>query len=115
MARSKEFNQERALYHAISIFSQKGFASTSTDDLMLAMDVGRQSMYDTFGDKRALFLKALSRRTFDPLLWSSRPRGHPLLLSGGHLSTLQNAEIFPVQMVAWALMPSVSSGCAMKT
>ena len=26
---------------------------------MQAMDVGRQSMYDTFGDKRALFLKAL--------------------------------------------------------
>ena len=38
-----------------------------------------------------------------------------LLQSGGHLSTLQNAEIFPVQMVAWALMPSVSSGCEMKT
>ena len=59
MARPKEFDQERALQRAISIFSQKGFAATSTDDLMRAMDVGRQSMYDTFGDKRALFLKAL--------------------------------------------------------
>src|SRR6202790_4859291 len=59
IARPKEFDQERALHRAISIFSQKGFAATSTDDLMRAMDVGRQSMYDTFGDKRALFLKAL--------------------------------------------------------
>src|SRR6267154_1659990 len=59
MARPKEFDQERALHCAISIFSQKGFAATSTDDLMRAMDLGRQSMYDTFGDKRALFLKAL--------------------------------------------------------
>ncbi len=59
MARPKEFDQERALHRAISIFSQKGFAATSTDDLMRAMNVGRQSMYDTFGDKRALFLKAL--------------------------------------------------------
>src|ERR1700704_4730735 len=59
MARPKEFDQERALHRAISIFSQKGFAATSTDDLMRAMEVGRQSMYDTFGDKRALFLKAL--------------------------------------------------------
>src|SRR5580658_5640557 len=59
MARPKEFDQEKALHRAISIFSQKGFAATSTDDLMRAMDVGRQSMYDTFGDKRALFLKAL--------------------------------------------------------
>jgi len=59
MARPKEFDQERALHRAISIFSQKGFSATSTDDLMSAMEVGRQSMYDTFGDKRALFLKAL--------------------------------------------------------
>jgi len=59
MARPKEFNQERALQKAIRLFSQQGFAATSTDELMRAMDVGRQSMYDTFGDKRALFLKAL--------------------------------------------------------
>ena len=59
MARTKEFDRERALHRAISAFSQKGFAATSTDDLMRAMEVGRQSMYDTFGDKRALFLKAL--------------------------------------------------------
>jgi TetR/AcrR family transcriptional repressor of nem operon len=59
MARPKEFDLERALHRAISAFSQKGFAATSTDDLMRSMEVGRQSMYDTFGDKRALFLKAL--------------------------------------------------------
>src|SRR5258708_1346265 len=59
MARPKEFNQERALQKAIRFFCQRGFAVTSTDELMRAMDVGRQSMYDTFGDKRALILKAL--------------------------------------------------------
>ena len=59
MARPKEFDQERALRKAIRLFSQQGFAATSTDDLMRVMDVGRQSMYDTFGDKRALLLKAL--------------------------------------------------------
>src|SRR6202158_1736923 len=59
MARPKEFDLERRLDGAISAFSQKGFAATSTDELMRAMEVGRQSMYDTFGDKRALFLKAL--------------------------------------------------------
>jgi TetR/AcrR family transcriptional repressor of nem operon len=59
MARPKEFDQDRALRKAIRLFSQQGFAATSTDDLMRVMDVGRQSMYDTFGDKRALFLQAL--------------------------------------------------------
>jgi TetR/AcrR family transcriptional repressor of nem operon len=59
VARPKEFDQEKALLKAIHLFSQQGFAATSTDELMRVMDVGRQSMYDTFGDKRALFLKAL--------------------------------------------------------
>jgi AcrR family transcriptional regulator len=59
MARPKEFDQEKALRRAIHLFSQQGFAATSTDELMRVMGVGRQSMYDTFGDKRELFLKAL--------------------------------------------------------
>jgi AcrR family transcriptional regulator len=59
MARPKEFDKDTALHKAIRLFSQQGFAGTSTDELMRVMDVGRQSMYDTFGDKRALFLNAL--------------------------------------------------------
>ncbi|HTF67590.1 MAG TPA: TetR/AcrR family transcriptional regulator [Edaphobacter sp.] len=60
MARPKEFDQENALRRAVLLFSQQGFAATSTDELMRVMDIGRQSMYDTFGDKRALYLKALA-------------------------------------------------------
>src|SRR5260370_9029541 len=59
MARPKEFDQDQALRRAVRLFCQQGFAATSTDELMRVMDVGRQSMYDTFGDKRELFLKAL--------------------------------------------------------
>jgi AcrR family transcriptional regulator len=59
MARPKEFNQEKALRKAVRLFCRQGFAATSTDELMRVMGVGRQSMYDTFGDKRALFLTAL--------------------------------------------------------
>jgi AcrR family transcriptional regulator len=59
MARPKEFDHDTALHKAIRLFSQQGFAATSTDELMFVMNVGRQSMYDTFGDKRALFLNAL--------------------------------------------------------
>jgi TetR/AcrR family transcriptional repressor of nem operon len=59
MARPKEFDQDQALRKAVRLFCQQGFAATSTDELMRVMNVGRQSMYDTFGDKRELFLKAL--------------------------------------------------------
>lgn len=59
MARRKEFDYDEALQCAIRVFSQQGFGATSTEDLMQAMQIGRQSMYDTFGDKRTLFLAAL--------------------------------------------------------
>ena len=89
MARPKEFDLERALYRAISAFSQKGFAATSTDELMRAMEVGRQSMYDTFGDKRALFLKALevyvseNVRAINVELRAPEPRVNPCFYPEG--------------------------------
>jgi len=45
----------------MSVFWSKGYAATSTDDLLQAMKIGRQSMYDTFGDKRRLYVEALER------------------------------------------------------
>jgi TetR/AcrR family transcriptional regulator, transcriptional repressor for nem operon len=61
MARPKEFDRDVAVERAMSIFWSKGYAATSTDDLLQAMEIGRQSMYDTFGDKRRLYVEALER------------------------------------------------------
>ncbi|HEY3801014.1 MAG TPA: TetR/AcrR family transcriptional regulator [Kofleriaceae bacterium] len=61
MARTKEFDRERALDRAMHVFWRQGYAATSLPDLLRAMGIGRQSMYDTFGDKHALFLEALAR------------------------------------------------------
>src|SRR5260370_39145007 len=63
VARPKEFDREVALRHAIQVFWKKGFARTSAEDLVAAMGIGKQSLYDTFGDKRRLFLEAL--RTYN--------------------------------------------------
>jgi TetR/AcrR family transcriptional repressor of nem operon len=63
MARPKEFDRDVALRRAIPVFWKKGFARTSTEDLVAAMGIGKQSLYDTFGDKRRLFLEAL--RTYN--------------------------------------------------
>jgi TetR/AcrR family transcriptional regulator, transcriptional repressor for nem operon len=91
MARPKEFDQEKALRKAIGLFSRQGFAASSTDDLMRVMNVGRQSMYDTFGDKRALFLKALERYVTESVYSISVALERP----GSALSAVQNAlEIF---------------------
>src|SRR5260221_1475314 len=61
MARPKEFDREAAVGRAMSVFWLKGYAATSTDDLLRAMKIGRQSMDDTFGDKRRLYVEALAR------------------------------------------------------
>jgi TetR/AcrR family transcriptional regulator, transcriptional repressor for nem operon len=61
MPRPKEFDREVAVERAMSVFWSKGYAATSTDDLLEAMKIGRQSMYDTFGDKRRLYVEALRR------------------------------------------------------
>ena len=43
------------------MFWGKGYAATSTDDLLGAMGIGRQSLYNAFGDKRGLYVEALER------------------------------------------------------
>jgi TetR/AcrR family transcriptional repressor of nem operon len=68
MARHKEFERDTALSAAIVIFSEHGYEGTSTDDLLKAMKISRQSMYDTFGDKRRLYLEALQRYNSESVL-----------------------------------------------
>src|ERR1700754_1376172 len=61
MARPREFDRDTALQRAIDTFAMHGFEGTSTPMLLEAMNIGRQSLYDTFGDKRSLYLEALKR------------------------------------------------------
>jgi AcrR family transcriptional regulator len=67
MARPKEFDRDEALQKAIGVFCEKGYAAASTDQLMRAMKISRQSMYDTFGDKRQLYLEAFRRYVADSI------------------------------------------------
>ncbi len=61
MARTKEFDPEEAIDRALDLFWRRGYEGTSLRDLLETMDISRQSLYDTFGDKRSLFLKVLER------------------------------------------------------
>jgi len=65
MARSKAFDRDAALSRAIGLFAQHGYEGTSTPALLEAMGIGRQSLYDTFGDKWRLYLEALRRYSSD--------------------------------------------------
>jgi AcrR family transcriptional regulator len=59
MARPKAFDRDEALQAGVEAFWRQGYAATTTDDLARAMGIGRQSFYDTFGDKRRCYLEAL--------------------------------------------------------
>lgn len=59
MARPKEFEERDALTRALEVFWRKGYANTSMQDLTDAMQISRQSLYDTFGDKHTLFLSTM--------------------------------------------------------
>lgn len=60
MARTKEFDKEQVLKKAMDLFWSKGYNATSMQDLVDGLGISRSSMYDTFGDKEALFCEALS-------------------------------------------------------
>lgn len=61
MPRTKEFEPEAALHSAMELFWRNGYEATSMRDLLEGMGIGRGSFYDTFGDKRSVFLAALDR------------------------------------------------------
>ncbi|WP_040162898.1 TetR/AcrR family transcriptional regulator [Microbacterium gorillae] len=63
MARTKEFDPDKALDDAMSLFWQRGYEATSMSDLVDELGVARASLYATFGDKHSLYLKALDRYT----------------------------------------------------
>src|SRR5712692_1194030 len=61
MARHKEFDRDEALHKAMEVFWSRGYEAASIEDLVKHMGINRQSLYDTFGDKHALYLQALDR------------------------------------------------------
>lgn len=59
MARKREFDEAEALKQAMHLFWVQGYEKTSMEDLVNHMSVHRKSIYDTFGNKHELFIKAL--------------------------------------------------------
>ena len=58
--RPRNFDELEAVEKAIQVFWSKGYDGVTIDDLVDGMGVGRPSLYAVFGDKRMLFLRALT-------------------------------------------------------
>jgi AcrR family transcriptional regulator len=64
--RPRAFDVDEALDRALEVFWRKGYEGASLSDLTAAMGVNRPSLYAAFGNKEALFRKALDRYVEGP-------------------------------------------------
>src|ERR1700731_2409737 len=61
MARPREFDEQAVLDAATEWFWKNGYEATSVRDLADRMDMTTASLYNAFGDKRALYRLVLDR------------------------------------------------------
>jgi len=61
MGRHREFDIDQALDAALCVFWRKGYEGASYTDLTQATGVERPALYSAFGNKEALFRRALER------------------------------------------------------
>src|SRR5712672_3301566 len=61
LGRPRAFDADRALDRALAVFWRNGYEGASLPALTKAMGINRPSLYAAFGNKEALFRKALQR------------------------------------------------------
>lgn len=61
MARTKTFDENAVLDKAVHLFWEKGFLATSAEDLVNTLGICRASLYDTYGNKREIFIKSVKK------------------------------------------------------
>ncbi|MDO3411544.1 TetR/AcrR family transcriptional regulator [Saccharibacillus sp. CPCC 101409] len=59
MSRPREFDYDKVLHQLMLVFWQKGYKGTSLTDLMESSKLKKPSIYGAYGDKHAVFIKAL--------------------------------------------------------
>ena len=59
--RPREFDEQEVLERAMRLFWLRGYHGLGLSELVKEMGISRQSLYDTFGSKRELFIRAVER------------------------------------------------------
>jgi len=77
----KQFDREEVLEKAMVLFWENGYEATGMSLLLDHVGIGRQSLYNTFGDKRSLFIATLDhyfRNLGGQLMAQLRSPGSPM-------------------------------------
>jgi AcrR family transcriptional regulator len=75
--RPREFDADEALDRALEVFWRKGYEGASLAELTEAMGINRPSLYAAFGNKEALFRRALDRYAEGPAAYTREALNAP--------------------------------------
>lgn len=103
MARPRQFDRDEVLDAALGVFREHGYAGSSADMLAGAMRIGKQSLYNAFGDKWALYCTTLERYS------SAETAAHVAELKAG-ASALTGIEMLLARVVKEAALPCLGVG-----
>ncbi len=78
---AKQFDRDEVLERAMQLFWAEGYEATGMTRILEHVGIGRQSLYDTFGDKRSLMLECLDhyfRTRVAPFVATLKAPGSPM-------------------------------------
>jgi TetR/AcrR family transcriptional repressor of nem operon len=104
MARPREFDEAAALRAAMTTFWARGYEATSVTDLTESMGVSRSTLYASFGDKQAVFQRALD-------LYSKNISAERYRILAEAVSAREGLREFFLSHISTATDPRYPGGC----
>ena len=104
MARPREFDERSVLEAAVQCFWTRGYEATSVRDLAERMEMTGASLYNAFGDKRALYRRALDH-------YMAQGFDERVRRLEGELPPREAIEAFLCEIIARSLGDKQRKGC----
>ena len=101
----RAFDESTALNAAMNVFWQKGYVGASLTDLTKEMGINKPSMYSTFGNKEALFVKATQ------CYIGTKMKPHMALLFAPDLSLKNRLKNHMMSIVTMQCSDEQAKGC----